>query len=199
MLWPRSGNASASRPQRSTPTTHSRHAKLSVSAALGELAVAPKPYGELATAVRRFVGSIVGPSIELLGPSIELLKYEGLVAANGGSAKAEDAVLDITEAGRREFTTLLTANLRNGATEINKLVTSLKFRFLHLLEPAVRRDQAALLCEATANELARLEALRRDPASGQGYLGKWLDSDIALLETRLGWLERFARTLDAKG
>ena len=167
-------------------------------AALGELAIESKRYGELAAAVRRFVGSIVGPSLDLLGPSIELLKYEGLVEPDGSQGMADDAVLRMTEAGRREFATLLTANLRNGATELNKLVTALKFRFLHVLPAATQRDQAALLCEATANELARLETLRQDPAVGQGYLGDWLDADIGLLETRLDWLQRFARGLDAK-
>ena len=166
-------------------------------AALGELAIEAKRYGALAASVRRFVGSIVGPSIDLLGPSIELLKYEGLVEPDGGQGMADGAILRITEAGRREFTTLLTANLRDGATELNKLVTALKFRFLDLLDPEARRDQAALLCEATANELARLEDLRRDPSAHQGYLGDWLESDIALLEMRLGWLQRFARALDA--
>lgn len=168
-------------------------------AALGELAIQAKRYGALAAAVRRFVSSIVGPSIDLLGPSIELLKYEGLVELDGSQGMTDDAVLRITEAGRREFTALLTANLRNGATELNKLVTALKFRFLHLIEAGARRDQAALLVEATANELARLEALRRDPVASQGYLGEWLDSDIALLETRLKWLQRFALGLEANG
>ncbi len=159
--------------------------------ALGTLAVGPLRYGELANSIRHFISRITGPSLDVMGQSIELLKYEGLVEAVDGVGMEDDAVLTITDAGRAEFNTLLCANIRTAATEINKLVVALKFRFLHLLDDLEKQSQAELLIEATESELARLEDLRRHHAGDEGYLGRWLDHDIELLETRLAWLEDF--------
>ena len=159
--------------------------------ALGTLAVGPMRYGELANSIRHFISRITGPSLDVMGQSIELLKYEGLVEAQNGVGMEDDAVLAITDAGRAELKTLLSANIRSAATEINKLVVALKFRFLHLLDEAEKEAQAELLIETTESELARLEDLRQHHDSDEGYLGQWLDHDISLLETRLAWLEDF--------
>jgi len=159
--------------------------------ALGTLAVGPLRYGELANSIRHFISRITGPSLDVMGQSIELLKYEGLVEAQNGVGMEDDALLAISEAGRAELKTLLSANIRSAATEINKLVVALKFRFLHLLDDAEKEAQAELLIETTESELARLEDLRQHHASDEGYLGQWLDHDIELLETRLSWLEDF--------
>ncbi len=159
--------------------------------ALGTLAVGPLHYGELANSIRHFISRITGPSLDVMGQSIELLKYEGLVEAKDGVGMEDDAVLAITDAGRAELKTLLGANIRSAATEINKLVVALKFRFLHLLDDAEKKSQAELLIDTTESELARLEDLRQHHAGDEGYLGEWLDHDIELLETRLSWLEDF--------
>src|ERR1700754_4992348 len=96
--------------------------------ALGTLAVEPMRYSELATSVRHFIGRILGTSLDLMAPSIELLKYEGLVRPVNGKGMEDDAELAITDKGQVELHSLLTANLRSGATELNKLIISLKFR-----------------------------------------------------------------------
>ncbi len=156
--------------------------------ALGTLALGPLRYGDLANSIRHFISRITGPSLDVMGQSIELLKYEGLVEAMDGDG---DAMLAITDAGRAELNTLLSANLRSAATEINKLVVALKFRFLHLLDDPEKVSQAELLIDTTESELARLDDLRQHHATDQGYLTNWLDHDIDLLEKRLSWLEDF--------
>ncbi|MEQ8193557.1 MAG: hypothetical protein RIB59_03615, partial [Rhodospirillales bacterium] len=95
--------------------------------ALGILAGGPVRYSTLANEVRHFVGHTIGPSLDVLAPSIELLKYEGLVAARDGKGMEDDASLEITGDGKAEMHTLLTANIRAGATELNKLIIALKF------------------------------------------------------------------------
>lgn len=159
--------------------------------ALGTLAIGPLRYGELANSIRHFISRITGPSLDVMGQSIELLKYEGLVEAIDGIGMEDDAVLTITEAGRNELKTLLRANIRAAATEINKLVVALKFRFLHFLGDADKEAQAELLIETTESELARLDDLRQYHAGEEGYLQGWLDHDIEQLEARLTWLEDF--------
>ncbi|NQU57425.1 MAG: hypothetical protein HQ513_09325 [Rhodospirillales bacterium] len=163
--------------------------------ALGTLALGPTRYGQLANSIRHFISRITGPSIDVMGVSIELLRYEGLIESTGGSGMEDDAELVITEDGRVELKTLLTANVRPAATEISKLVVALKFRFLHLLDKAERKVQAELLIEVTDNELARLDDLREHHLSDEGYLVGWLDHDISLLESRLTWLEEFQKGL----
>jgi len=160
--------------------------------ALGTLAVRPMSYSELANSTRHFVGRVMGPSLDVLGTSMELLKYEGLIEAriDGGG---DDPLIAITDAGRKELHTLLTANIRAGTLELNKLIVALKFRFLHLLDAADQRIQADLLTEMWDNELARLEDLRGHHAGDGGYLTHWLDHDISLIESRLAWLAEFSK------
>ena len=163
--------------------------------ALGTLAQGPLRYDALANAVRHFISRILGPSPELMGTSIELLKYEGLVEVVDGAGPGDEAELAITVAGRSQLETLITANLRSGASELNKVVMTLKFRFLHLLDIEGQRAQADLLVDVCANELARLDDLRQHHAGDPGFLIPWLDNDIDLLESRIGWLEAFREGL----
>jgi len=165
--------------------------------ALGTLANGPLRYAALANATRHFVGHILGPSLDLMGTSVELLKYEGLIEAVDGKGMADDAELRITEAGRAALDALLTARLRSGAAELNKLIMALKFRFLHLLKDGDRLAQADHLIEVCENELARLDALRQYHGEDPGFLVAWLDHDIGQAETRLAWLKDFRAALKA--
>lgn len=153
-------------------------------AALGILSEAPMVYADLANAVRQFVGRIAGPSLELTGPSIELLRYEGLVHANGDDS---GALLTLTDEGRAELLTLLKATVRPPLTDMSKLVIALKMRFLPLLTVGERRDQVDLLIDACELELARLSDLR-NPGADEQFFQDWLGHDIDLVETRLTWL-----------
>jgi DNA-binding PadR family transcriptional regulator len=165
--------------------------------ALGILADGAMRYGALATEVRHFVGHMIGPSLDVLAPSIELLKYEGLVTPLDGKGMEDDASLKITAAGKAEMHALLTANIRAGATELNKLIIALKFRFLHLLEKPKQADQADLLIDVYENALARLDNLRQYHADDDGYLVSWLDHDIETVEARIAWLRSFRAHLGA--
>lgn len=162
--------------------------------ALGTVAAAPMLYSALAGSVRHFVSRIMGPSLDLMGTSVELLRYEGLVEAIEGEGMEDDALVSITEAGKRELRILLTARLRP-ASDLSKLVIALKFRFLHLLDEQERAIQADLLIDTCETELARLLDLRQHHAADEGHLVAWLDHDIELLESRLAWLEDFGRGL----
>lgn len=162
--------------------------------ALGLIAGEPMRYSVLAGAVRHFLSRVAGPSLDLMGLSVELLRYEGLVQAVDGQGMEDDALIAVTEAGRRELKTLLTARLRPGS-DLSKLIIALKFRFLHLLEPAEQRAQAEMLMDACESELARLLDLRQHHADDGGHLLAWLDHDIESLEARLAWLEEFSRAL----
>ena len=165
-------------------------------ATLGELARQPLRYAELAIAVRRFTSRIVGPSLDLMGTSLELLRYEGLVEAAGGSGGGsgegsgleDNALLRITDAGRREFTTLMRANVRAPSSDdLNKLVITLKLRFLDLLEPADQADQVEGLTGLFETELARLEDLHVSHAQEPGLLKDWLVHDISQVRATLAW------------
>ncbi len=156
-------------------------------AALGILSEGPRAYADLANAVRQFVGRIAGPSLELTGPSIEMLRYEGLVEPVNEDT---DPPLTLTAEGRTELLTLLQATVRPPLTDMSKLVIALKMRFLPLLTPDQRRDQADLLIDAGELELARLSDLR-DPAAKDPYFQDWLKHDIDLVDSRLAWLRDF--------
>jgi hypothetical protein len=158
-------------------------------AALGTLALGPLAYSELATAIRHFIGSVIGPSPEIMGHSIELLRYEGLVASTG--TDDAEGLLGLTDKGREEMRALLTANLRAADTALNKLVIALKFRFLHLLGPEEQCIQADILVDVCEQELARLDDLWRHHCGKEGYLSMWLEHDIGLLKQRLKWLTAF--------
>ncbi|MCW5773092.1 MAG: hypothetical protein KIT16_15730 [Rhodospirillaceae bacterium] len=152
--------------------------------ALGLLADRPWRYGDLAQEVRRFIGLLLGPSLDMLAPSLELLRYEGLAEAAGGDGAA--AELRITPRGQAELRDLLHANVRAPINDTTRLVIALKFRFLHLLPPEERRNQLDLLADLYETERGRLETLRA--GDGDGTFAAWLDREIALAEQRIVWL-----------
>jgi len=158
-------------------------------AALGELSGGPRTYGDLALAVRHFIGHLTGPSLDLMGTSIELLRLEGLIAAtDGGRGQVTpETRLAITAAGDTELKTLLTAQVRAPFNEVSRLTLALKLRFLHLLDADARRAQIDAAIEACAGEIARLTALRAELDAEDGLLPGWLDHDIAATEDRLAW------------
>lgn len=157
--------------------------------ALGTLAGGALSYSQLAISVRHFIDRVQGPSLDVLGTSIELLKYEGLVIASDDDAG--NAILEITDKGLQELTSLLTAPIRATDSDHNKLIEALKFRYLHLLEKPEQRNQVELLTERADIELNRLIDLRDYYAKDPGHLVDWLDQEINELKTRLAWLENF--------
>ena len=76
-------------------------------AALGFLADEPKAYARLAEEVRHFASRFWGPTLDVMATSIELVRFEGLVEAEGDGAAAGDTVLRLTEAGNAELRELL--------------------------------------------------------------------------------------------
>ena len=157
--------------------------------ALGLVAEAPQRYAVLAGGVRHFCSRIAGPSLDLMGTSIELLRYEGLVSALEGQGMEDDALLQITESGKKTLRTLLTARLRP-ASDLTKLVVALKMRFLHLLDGDERRDQIDMLIDVTETELARLEDLAS--CEEGGLFARWLDHEIEQSRQHLDWLQSLA-------
>jgi DNA-binding PadR family transcriptional regulator len=159
-------------------------------AALGSLALGPKPYSELAAEVRQFTARITGPSLDLVGPPISLLKVEGLiepVAGAGAWEAGEAAVMRVTPAGRAEFERLMGAALRPPVNDLSKLALALKLRFLHLLARGQRRIQAEAMVEMAEQELVRLNDLHRREGGPPGVFGRWLAHEIAQAEARLDW------------
>ena len=159
--------------------------------ALGTVASAPMRYSVLSGSVRHFCGRVMGPSLDLMGTSIEMLRYEGLVEAIEGQGMEDDALLVITDAGRRELKTLLTSRLRP-SSDLTKLLVALKFRFFHLLDLSERQGQVDMLLDVCEAELARLEDLRAASADEGAALQAWLDHEIAQLNQRIHWLENFS-------
>ncbi len=155
--------------------------------ALGTLAQADQPmrYSVLANAIRHFTSRITGPSLDIMGTSIELLKYEGLVDPIDGDGMEDDAQLVLTDKGRAALQTLMTSRLRFQSGEVNKLIATLKLRFLHMLDNADQIRQVDLMIEGADNEIARLDDLRATHADAPGHLGEWLDHDIHQLEKPL--------------
>lgn len=167
--------------------------------ALGTLAQADEPmrYSALANAIRHFTSRITGPSLDIMGTSIELLKYEGLVQPIDGEGMEDDAPLALSAEGRAELNTLMTSRIRSQGGEVNKLIATLKLRFLHMLESEEQIRQIDLMIEGTDIEIARLDDLRDTHAGAPGHLGEWLDHDIRQLENHLNWLESLREKLSA--
>jgi DNA-binding PadR family transcriptional regulator len=164
--------------------------------ALALVAEETRRYSDLAGKTRQFITRLMGPSLDLMGSSIELLRYEGLVEAIDGKGMEDDALLAITDSGRRELVNLLTARLRSGS-DLTKLVVALKLRFLHLLPQAEQVEQTAMLSDAVATERARLVDLKRqESAAGtSAHLISWLDLEIVQAEARMAWLEELSARL----
>lgn len=163
--------------------------------ALGILASGERPYAELASEVRHFTSHVVGPSLDLVAPPLELLRVEGLIEAAGDSDLGDETLLRVTEAGLAELTKLLTANVRAPVNDINKLILTLKMRFLHLLPPAEQALQLEVLIEMSERELLRLTELRAHHAGEAGHLGEWLDHGTAETSARLDWLRELLARL----
>ena len=157
-------------------------------AALGILAErGAMTYGALATEVRLFTASFGGSPIDVMSSSIELLRFEGLITAVGKTDDPGDAVVELTDAGRKMAVELLQATIRSG-NAYSKLLTALKMRFLHMLAPGRQAEQIEMLAEARRGELARLIDLRGKLADGDPGFVAWLDHEIGRIETDLVWL-----------
>lgn len=157
--------------------------------ALGILRTRDITYAELATEVRHFTGHLVGPSLDLVAPPIELLKVEGLVETVGDDDGDDRETLRITAAGTAAFEHLLKSDLRPPISDINRLILTLKVRFLHLLPPADRLLQVEMIAEMFERQLARLTSLRGEHAGSEGYLAGWLEHEIARTGDSLAWFE----------
>ncbi len=162
--------------------------------ALGILATGERPYAALAHEVRHFIGHVVGPSLDLVGAPIEVLKVEGLIEAAGDGGA--DAALRITQAGRDELIRLLTSNLRAPVSDINKLIITLKMRFLHLIAPAERRLQAEIMIEMCERQLARMTELHGHHVDAPGHLSAWLGHEIDQTRERLDWFRNLQVDVD---
>jgi len=159
--------------------------------ALGTLAQADEPlhYAQLAAEIRHFTSRITGPSLDIMGTSIELLKYEGLIKAVDGVGMEDDATLILTDKGRSALNILMTSRIRAQGSEVNKLITTLKLRFLHMLSQPEQAHQIDLLIESVETELNRLDDLHASHENDPGHLSAWLKHDITQLENHLAWLE----------
>jgi len=166
-------------------------------AALGSLALGSKRYADLASEIRQFTVFITGQSLDLVGPPIELLRVEGLIRAVDVVGGGEEALIEISPAGRAELVRLMGASLRPLGNDFNKLVLTLKLRFLHLLDPEERRRQTGAMTDLAEQELGRLRDLQRRHGMDAGLLPRWLKHEIELAETRLAWFRRLAETGEA--
>jgi len=165
--------------------------------ALGVLATREVGYAELASEVRHFTTHVVGPSLDLVGTPIEVLRIEGLIeAAEGGE---DGAVLRVTRAGRDELLRLLKSNVRPAVSDMNKLIITLKMRFLHLLPPAERDLQVDMIAEMYERQLVRLSELRAHQAAAPGHLTAWLDHEIAQTRQSLNWFTDLRGRLNSAG
>jgi DNA-binding PadR family transcriptional regulator len=160
-------------------------------AALGILAEGERHYADLAHEVGDFIDHILGKSLDLMGTSLELLRYEGLIEAEGGTGMVDNAVMRLTEAGRGALRTLLKSGLRGPSIEVTHLVLALKLRFLLLLDEADRAEQLALVREWIASEILRFEELRLGHGDRSPAFCRWLDGEIALAKQRLKQMTGF--------
>ncbi|WP_339855768.1 hypothetical protein [uncultured Nisaea sp.] len=164
-------------------------------AALGALSAGPRPYADIAGEVRQFAARIVGPSLDLLGSSIELLKFEGLIAPVSGEGFEDNAELHLTDAGWAALKDYLTATVRPGANDLNKLVIGLKLRFLHLLGKEDQVEQIDNLRGLFQGEHARLFDLLTHEEWQQGHLRAWIEMEIAQVADRIAWCDRIVSEL----
>ncbi len=163
--------------------------------ALGTLTLAPMTYAELAREVRTFTARLSGPSLDMMGTSIELLRTEGLIEASNPNAAGAEATLQLTQAGETELRDLLTANLRNTLDDLSRIVFALKLRFLHVLEPAVAREQIDRMIEISESDKARRVDTKERYGKEPGHFGAWLDADIERASERVAWLSALKEQL----
>ena len=149
-------------------------------AALGRLMEGSTYYSELADEVRRFVGS-------MLAPSFELIRFEGLTRSGPVPIDGKEANIEITEEGKQIFHTLMTSNVRAPVNDVSKLVIALKIRFLYLLDNSDRLNQISMLSNIYESELTRLEQLRASHLKGR--FADWINLEIVQLQARLTWFQ----------
>lgn len=164
-------------------------------AALGALSGGPLPYADIASEVRQFAARIVGPSLDLLGSSIELLKFEGLIAPVSGEGFEDNAELHLTDEGWTALRDYLTAAVRPGVNDLNKLVVALKLRFLHLLDKEEQAEQIDALRGLYQGEHARLSDLLTHEEWQQGHLRSWIEMELAQVEDRIAWCDKLSADL----
>ncbi len=158
-------------------------------AALGTLIDrGPTRYADLAAEIRHFTSRIVGPSLDLMGTSLEMLRYEGMIAAIDGEGMEDNALLAVTDDGRNTFGSLMAATVRTpSADPLNKLVITLKLRFLHLLPADQQIDQIESLVARHESELARLADLASHHDTDHGHISAWLHQDMAQMREAIRW------------
>ena len=163
--------------------------------ALGTLLqVGPKRYAELSSEIREFTTYLTGPWAAIAGSSLEVLRFDGLVRAVEGAGMTDNAVLEITDEGRDEFVTLMSAPLGASEPGLHRLFITLKIRFLHLLDPPRRDGEVAALAAYHQNQLDRLTELRQRPGMEDGHLVAWLDCEIDHLARVMDWLDGIAES-----
>jgi hypothetical protein len=167
-------------------------------AALGTLlADGPRRYGDLAASLRHFTSRIAAPSLDRMGTSLEILRCEGFIEAVKGSGAQDDPLLAATGAGAAEFRTLMRASMRPTCNDdLNRLVVTLKLRFLHLLPEEERCPQAEAMATLYDAELGRIGDLRAAHAESEGLLGDWLDHEEEQARATRDWLLALARRLE---
>jgi hypothetical protein len=161
-------------------------------AALGALALRDRDYASLVQEIHELALAVVGPTPDGFGSSLELLRYEGLIS--GG--EEGHGTVSITAEGRAEFVRLLTIRLRHPSGEYNRLWLALKLRFLPQLPESQQAVELARMCTLFEREIERLSELRRNALTGDGYIGSWIDFEIAESGARLAWCRSLALRLD---
>jgi DNA-binding PadR family transcriptional regulator len=156
--------------------------------ALGLLAERSRPYGDLASEIRYFTSSVVGPSLDLMGSSIELLRYQGLIEATDGQGMADNAVMRIRPEGKAALLDLLEARLGQGQGDISRLTLQLKLRFLAQLPEEAQQTQRAHIVETIESELTQLREVLRRQEAAPAIFKDWVDRDIRALEGHLAAL-----------
>lgn len=164
-------------------------------AALGALARGDRDYAELVQEIHDLALAVIGATPDAYGSSLELLRYEGLIAGDTEGA----GQVSITPEGRVEFARLMITRLRKPAGEFNRLWLALKLRFLPQLPLADRQAELERMCALFEGEVTRLAELRRNPLTDDGYVGAWIDLEIAENGARLAWCRSLVLRLDEGG
>ncbi len=160
--------------------------------ALGLLLETPMSYAKLAQTVRGFTSLVVGPSLDLIGTPLEVLKVEGLVDSAEAS---DDAALSLTEAGKEEFSYLMSSNLRAPVTDISKLIIAIKMRLIHLADHKTQAMQVNLLVDIYERQLNRLLELKQGYSIQEGQFDSWLDLDIKHTTEQLNTYEKMSEEM----
>lgn len=106
---------------------------------------------------------------------------------------ADDATLEITQAGRRELRSLVLSNARGATSELNRLLTLLRFRFVHLLPAADVYELLERMVEQFQCDGSRLGTLFAEQRDEPGLLGEWLQLYQEQQAARVQWIQRKAQ------